>query len=260
MKTHVVIATTEGHAFVQRITEEEPGVQSVMCLDGTAQVLPVSAGYHAFVRRGSGVIARDFGQEAFRIDVGARIDQGNSWQLPVYLAHALQARGELGDGKPQRGDRVLWATGEVDVDLAVRPVAGVAQKLAHAIAPVRALRERGVEVQLLLPTANVGESAGHAEALGGVSGVTRLADVLPKPAEASPAPVAPPAAKPSDGFADAKPASRSWRWALIGLVALVLLLASARYLRPEWFPAEPVNDGRELDDFGGRGRELKELD
>lgn len=260
MKTHVVIATTEGLAFIQRITEEEPGVQSVICFDGTAQVLPVSAGYHAFVRRGSGVVARDFGHDAFRIDVGARIDQGSSWQLPVYLAHALQARGDLGNGKPLRGDRVLWATGEIDVDLAVRPVSGVAQKLAHAIAPVRALREQGVEVQLLLPTANVGESAGHAEALGGVSGVTRLADVLPKPM-----PTGATASGASRGLGvkaevAAMPLPRLWRWALISLVVLALVFAGSRYLQPELFPGEPVNDGRELDDFGGSGRDLKNPD
>lgn len=265
MKTHVVVATTEGHAFIQRITEEDAGVQSVICLDGTAQVLPVSAGYHAFVRRGSGVIARDFGHDAYRVDVDARIDQGSSWQLPVYLAHALQSRGELGDGRPLPGDRVLWATGEVDIDLAVRPVAGVARKLEHAIAPVRALREQGIEVQLLLPTGNVGEGAGHAGALGGVSGVTRLADVLPRAttdeAQTSPTPVsAPPPARPEEttpGKQTGSQSSRRWRWIVSALIALLLLFGLVRILQPDLLPLPGSSDAT-LDDFGGEGRELKD--
>lgn len=246
MKTHVVIATTEGHAYVQRITPEEVGVQSVVCLDGTAQVLPVSAAYHAFVRRGSGVIARDFGHDAFRTDIGARVDQGTSWQLPLYLAHALHAIGDLGDGVPKQGDRVLWATGEVDVDLVVRRVDGVAQKLKHAIAPVRALRARGVDVQLLLPSDNVGESAGYRHDLAGISGVTRLKDVLPKPK--SPAPVAAPAQLQP-------PRTRPWRWLVITLVVAALLLAMGHGLKSVFFPSGPDN-GNDLDDFGGRGRDL----
>lgn len=252
MKTHVVIATTEGPAFVQRITAEDPGVQSVICLDGTAQVLPISAAYHAFVRRGSGVIGRDFGHDAYRVDVDARIDQGTSWQLPVYLAHALHAQGLLGDGRPRPGDRVLWATGEVDVDLAVRPVAGVAQKLAQAVAPVRALRVQGVDVQLLLPTDNVGESAGDAQALGGVSGITRLADVLPRPASA--APVSPAALGP---HSTNMRSSRWRRWALV-VVGVVLLLLAVNRVQQQLDPAPgPATD---LDDFGSRGRDLKQPD
>jgi hypothetical protein len=246
MKTHVLIATTEGAVFIQRITAEDLGVQSVICLDGTAQVLPISAAYHAFVRRGSGVIARDFGHDAFRIDVGARIDQGHSWQLPVYLAHALQAQDCLGDGRPQPGDRVLWATGEVDMDLVVRPVAGVAQKLAHAIAPVRALRERGIEVQLLLPSGNVGESAGQAEELGGVAGVTRLADVLPIPI---------PATRTAEPVKSAAPTvtttgrARRWHRLWVTVIGLVVLAALASYLQPHWF-SSPSSEGLDLDDFG----------
>lgn len=253
MKTHVVIATTEGYAYIQRITAEDQGVQSVVCLNGTAQMLPVSAAYHAFVRRGSGVIARDFGHDAFRLDVHARIDQGTSWQLPVYLAHALLAQGLLGDGKPQPGDRVLWATGEVDVDLAVRPVAGVAQKLAHAIAPVRNLRKLGIEVQLLLPTDNVGETAGQVEQLGGVSGVTRLADVLPQP-------VAPTMVLRHEPLPPAVPqptASRRWPiwlWLIAGSLLAGLLVALLLWVFELYPPARPAVD---LDDFGVRLNHLR---
>jgi hypothetical protein len=252
MTTHVVIATTEGYAYVQGIIAEEAGVQSVLCLDGTTQVLqPVSAAYHAFVCRGSGVIARDFGHSAYRVDLSARVDQGSSWQLPLYLAHDLLARGDLGNGKPQRGDRVLWATGEVDVELAVRPVAGVPQKLAHAIAPVRALRERGIEVRFLVPTDNVGESAGQAEELGGVSGVTRLADVLPL-SKVAPGGAARTAPSPA---VVAATAPKRRRWLPLTLLALVLLLIAVGLALSGLFP-RPPGASLDLDDFGGGKRDL----
>lgn len=158
MKTHIIIATTEGPVFVQRIIAEDPNVHSVICRDRTADVLPVSPGYYAFVRRGSGVIARDFGHDAFRIDVSDKVDQGSSWQLPVYLAHLLHARQLLGDGQFLPGDRVLWATGEIDFDLRVRKVDAVARKLVGSRDLFRELDGKGIKVQLLVPTANVAEA------------------------------------------------------------------------------------------------------
>ena len=238
MKTHVFIGTTEGLVAIQRITEEDSGVQSVICLNGTVQALAVSAAYHDFVRRGTGVIARDFNHDAYRIDVDGRIDQGTSWQLPVYLAHALHRRGLLGDGSPVAGDRVIWATGEVDIDLGVRPVTGVAQKLACSLEAIQAWRTQGIEVQVLLPSSNLGEGSAQIESLAGVSGVSRMLDV----------------SLPSDSVIRGRASTgngRWWRWVL----AAVLLALLAGVL---WFCRGERDDpgGETLDDFGSRGREL----
>ena len=129
MRVHVFIATTQGPVAIQRVVAEEPDVQSVICVDGGMQPLPISGRYHDFVRKGSGLIQRDFGQPAYRMDVSDRIDQGNSWQLPVYLAHYLSAEGLLGDGDPQPGDKVLWSTGALKADRSVLPVEEVFNKL-----------------------------------------------------------------------------------------------------------------------------------
>ena len=237
--------------MLQRITAEDSGVQSVLCLDGTATALPISAGYHGFVRRGTGVIARDFGHDAFRVDVSSRVDQGSSWQLPVYLAHALSARDELGNGTPQPGDILLWATGEVDIDLRVRPVAGVAQKLARSLAALRSWRELGVDVRILLPTDNIGESAGLAESLAGVTGVTRLADVLPSLV----AKVA--ASKTASHPAVRHPYWQTWPWLLAAALLLAVLGGISWTLLHSDLPSvDSEQEDQDLDDFGSRGKPL----
>lgn len=118
----VYILTTEGPVAIQRISEEDPSINSVICLDGLAQILPVSPAYEAFVRRPVGVIERMTGHGSYRMDVASRIDEGRSWQLAAYVAHAarLQAGG---------GDIDVYATGEVDSELGVRPVERVDLKL-----------------------------------------------------------------------------------------------------------------------------------
>lgn len=118
----VYILTTEGPVAIQRISEEDPSINSVICLDGLAQILPISSAYDAFVRRPVGVIERMTGHGSYRLDVASRIDEGRSWQLAAYVAHAarLQAGG---------GDIDVYATGEVDSDLGVRPVERVDLKV-----------------------------------------------------------------------------------------------------------------------------------
>lgn len=239
MKTHVFVGTTEAPVAIQRITEEDRGVQSVICLNGTVQALAVSAGYHDFVRRGTGVVARDFGHDAYRIDVDGRIDQGSSWQLPVYLAHALHQKGMLGDGLPVAGDRVLWATGEVDVDLGVRSVAGVAEKLARSLDTIKTWRAQGIEVQVLLPTANLGEGSAQIESLAGVSGISRMLDV----------PLSGEIPKASAGSIVS---NRRWRWMLAGVV--MALLVGLLWVS---CGGRDHAGGETLDDFGSKARELK---
>ena len=63
-RTAVYIATTEGPSEIQRITPEDSDVRSVICHDGKAIALPVSADYDSFVRRPTGVIEACFGHSA----------------------------------------------------------------------------------------------------------------------------------------------------------------------------------------------------
>jgi hypothetical protein len=146
MRVHVFIATTQGPVAIQRVTEEEADVQSVVCVDGGMEPLAISARYHDFVKKGTGLLQRDFGGPAYRLDVSGRIDQGNSWQLPVYLAHYLSAQGILGDGIVQAGDKALWATGALKADKRILSVEEIPTKLSNSIELLHSLSDVGVLV------------------------------------------------------------------------------------------------------------------
>src|SRR3546814_2502033 len=92
---------SEGPSTVLRVTPEDPSLRSVVCLGRTTTILPISRAYDAFVRAPSGIVERAVGHPAFRVDVSAPIDDGDSWQLGLYLAHRLKVAGRLAeDGAP----------------------------------------------------------------------------------------------------------------------------------------------------------------
>jgi hypothetical protein len=153
----VYVGTTDGPAEIQRITEEPTGIRSVVCLDGKAVALPISADYDSFVRRPTGVVEKLFGHSAFRLDVGARITDGLSWQLAALLAHSLHAAGRLA-APAQPAETVVWATGEVDAALAVRPVEAVARKLRTSADLLRGLTGAGTKILVLVPRAAEAEA------------------------------------------------------------------------------------------------------
>ncbi len=130
----VFVATTAGPVRVERITRER-APQSMVCLNRTSTVLPISAAYDSFVRPGSGVIERSFGPfepGAFRLDVAAPIESGESWQLGFFIAHALCPTPEGGTlATAEQADAIIWLTGHVDCDLAVGPVGHLPEKI-HA--------------------------------------------------------------------------------------------------------------------------------
>jgi hypothetical protein len=157
-RSRVLIATTRGPSTVQRITPEDAEVSSVVCLDGKAMSLPISPAYEHFVRHPTGVIERHFGHPSFRLDVEQPIDDGTSWQLGVFIAHALDSAKALA-GRGESCDRLIWCTGEVDHDLAVRPVEHVAEKIERSEAVLRAAVAEGTPVLVLLPRGNASEAA-----------------------------------------------------------------------------------------------------
>ena len=91
-KFAVFIATTGGPIHVERLTGEEQAPQSLICVRRSSTILDVSGDYDDFVKLGSGVIEREFGPfegNSFRVDVSEPIETGTSWQLPMFLAHAI---------------------------------------------------------------------------------------------------------------------------------------------------------------------------
>ena len=126
---------------------------SVACLDGTTTVLGISNDYARFVNKGTGLVANLTGHAAYRLDLAGRVDTGQSWQLPVLLAHLLASENKLAAPDEDAALTIL-ATGEVDRDQRVRQVSGMAEKIERA-APLLA-EDRDSEHRLLVvvPKAN----------------------------------------------------------------------------------------------------------
>ena len=154
-RVRVFIATTEGPVAVQRITAEDPDVPSVACRDGTTEVLAISRDYARFVSRGTGLVARLTGHDAYRLDLDRPVDGGRSWQLPVLLAHLLDTEGRLA-GPDESADLTLIATGEVDREQRVRTVGRLGEKLDAARQFITRHGESGLPLVVLLPEADRG--------------------------------------------------------------------------------------------------------
>jgi hypothetical protein len=150
----VFIAATTGPVEIQRITEEDPEVNSVVCLGGKAMPLPISAAYDAFVRVPTGVVQRYFGHAAYRADISATVEDGYSWQLGMFAAHGLFAARRLAAGDDPSPGAILVATGEVDRDLNVLPIDHLAVKLERLSGVVAAMARGGARVTIAIPAGN----------------------------------------------------------------------------------------------------------
>ena len=237
-RCRMLIATTEGPAAIQKITREDPEVRSVVCLDGTTEMLPICKDYVQFVNRGTGIVADETGHDAYRLDLDARVHGGTSWQLPVLLAHRLAAEGRLAAPDDDSADAIL-ATGVVDRDQRVRPVEAIPEKLASARERLKAIIGAGRRVIVVLPaTGEAGNDDDADKALADFGDqvtvqrwerVRPLADVF---AGKSPAP------QPEEPLAAPDPAPkkqarvRRRRWPALLAVAVVLLAGVVWWVGP----------------------------
>ena len=189
MKTHIFIATTQGLVAIQNITPiDDEDISSVVSVNGTSTTANISGNYHNFVRKGAGIIHQMFGACSYRVDISARIDQGNSWQLAMYLAHSAQSKGLLGNGEVSQGDRVICATGEVNTsNLQVLAVSEVPVKFKLAQAQLEQWVTLGAEVQFLLPLENQSEVK-PSNLIKLVSNLEQAASALPNSIQAQSAP------------------------------------------------------------------------
>ncbi|MCU0731386.1 MAG: ATP-binding protein, partial [Hyphomonas sp.] len=126
----------------------------------TTEQAGIAASYNEFVRRPTGLIHRLFAKPpypTYRLDVGARIEAGSSWQFAVVLAHAYAAQGNI-IGKQDAGATLVWATGTVSpVNLRIGPVGHVREKLLRSLDLFAAARERGRPVRLFVAEDNLGD-------------------------------------------------------------------------------------------------------
>ena len=173
----ILIATTGGVVAIDRITAER-APQSMVCLGRTSKVLPISGAYDDFVRPGGGVSAREFGSQSYRLDLSDVVGSGESWQLGVFLAHAI-ARSDSHElaGSDTVAQNTYLVTGRVNYDLEIESVDHIDEKM-NAAAP--AFKSADGALDVILPH---GANADRVNALlidvvAGIHPCARIADAL----------------------------------------------------------------------------------
>ncbi|MDX2366855.1 MAG: FHA domain-containing protein [Colwellia sp.] len=156
MKLHIFVATTQGLVAIQNITSiDDADISSIVSINGTSTTANISSAYHNFVKNGAGIIQQDFGACSYRINIAQRIDQGNSWQLAFYLAHAAHNQELLGNGQVNPGDQVICATGEVNTtSREIHRVEDVNLKQNLANEQIQQWRKMNVNTSFLVPKNN----------------------------------------------------------------------------------------------------------
>lgn len=249
MKTHIAIATTNGLVMVQQLDKEDPGVQSVVCLGGTlGKRLSVSSSYVDFIERGTGLIAKEFGHDAWRLDISANIDTGDSWQLPVYLAHYYYEKGELGHGEPVSGDQVIIATGALGGltdKRQIKAVEHVAAKQRSAAEVIQRWQAQDIQCQWHLHPDNAAQ-------LDTDLPIKTLLTLDDLDASNTVANAASPVANDADGkdLQQSTSVKSSSSRAGLMVIALIVLLGITGFY---WLNQD---DKQFLDDFGGYAKEL----
>lgn len=178
----VFIATTSGPVQIERIIRERAPL-SLMMLGRGSKSLPVSPDYDDFVRPPSGPIERFFGpfdDGGFRLELSAPVDAGESWQLAVFVSHAVQAADQLALARDlDEADSVIWLTGTVDYDGRVGRVGHIEDKLHSATTALGDWQRRGLPVVLAVPAGDddaglAATAAQHGARAVGVSDALRL--------------------------------------------------------------------------------------
>ncbi|MGW5960496.1 hypothetical protein [Methylorubrum thiocyanatum] len=117
----VVIPTTRGPLRL-RALNPRPGLPAPTAFaDGDYRPLPWSADYARLCAPGGPLARLDGPRTPHELRLSGSFDAGRSWEVPVCLAHGLAARGHRLAAEPAQADLILWATGAVDLDLAVLP-------------------------------------------------------------------------------------------------------------------------------------------
>ncbi|MEQ8366422.1 MAG: hypothetical protein RIB61_06915 [Roseicyclus sp.] len=153
MRVCVIVPTTDGPAPILRLTRLAQAPRSVMRTQDDYRPLPPSGRYHAFVQMGGALADRiGYGAGQFELRLGSVVETGRSWELPVAIAHWLQAQGhELGADAP---DLLVWATGALDNDLRLLPQDyHLARKLDQSAACLKEALNHGARVVLVVPEA-----------------------------------------------------------------------------------------------------------
>ncbi len=150
--------------------------QSIVAIAGNAKRAGISRVYNDFVDLSTGIINKHFANAqkhstpyaeathalspqdrngAFKLVIDKDIHQGESWQLGVYLAHALNAQSRLSTGDVLAGDAVFITTGTVDpVTLSIGVITFLSQKAMLASHQVMQWQQMACDIKFLIPSEN----------------------------------------------------------------------------------------------------------
>jgi hypothetical protein len=118
LHTAIVVVPTTGSALVVSNLVRRPGLASNSVLVSGVIDRALSSKYDGFVK----ALALDSGSSGessspWLVAFDGQIDDGNSWQLPVFVAHVLKSKGYTFVSNPADADLLVWATGALDVGL-----------------------------------------------------------------------------------------------------------------------------------------------
>lgn len=150
------IATTKGLVQVQSITAlSDPDLHSVISINKTSTLAKISPDYKNFVQKPQGLIHAIFGCHAYRLNIASQIDQGSSWQLGVYIAHAL-AQDCNNMSYTASEDTIFIASGKIDtLNYKVLNVEALPQKCISANAQISKWQADGHAVHFFVPHDNL---------------------------------------------------------------------------------------------------------
>jgi hypothetical protein len=118
----LIVVPTTGGPLVVRSLKARPGLPaSAAFAQGDYRPLPWSGDYARLAAPGGPLSSLAGATAAHELRLSGSFDAGRSWEVPVCLAHGLLARGHRLVAEPGEADLLLWATGAVDLDLAVLP-------------------------------------------------------------------------------------------------------------------------------------------
>ena len=155
----VVIPTTNNLVGISDIIVEDPLVSSVICENNSLESLPISNKYASFVKSPTGIIEKITGNSSYRIDITNRIEQGDSWQLALAIAHIFHDNNFLSFSTNENlvynnKHTIIWASGTINSNLDVKAISYLDQKINNSINFFKQCIEKNITVEIVLSYEN----------------------------------------------------------------------------------------------------------
>lgn len=149
----VYILTTGGPVRIETIhARQRPPRSEITVGQDYSQRLPATKDYDLFVSNAgpAGQAFAHFGESCYRLQVSNAFDDGNSWELACFIAHALDHHGRFASDD-ELADEIIMASGRVDLAFDVGAVEHVKRKLEAARDTIKTWHGKAVTVKILLP-------------------------------------------------------------------------------------------------------------